>query len=153
MQVISSGGRNRLSTLWNRRGCGIRSAVATVVSAGIRFSDPVQGIDLRVFDGLLASRWPADDHTIDRAAVAEAEVQDALVLRREPGGRGHFLQLPVPLPLHLDAGADGTPVTGGSLERELDPVTVGGHLVAIEQERSLLVGDDDVQGAAVGEVG
>ena len=42
---------------------------------------------------------------------------------------------------------------GRALELELDPVPPRRHGVAIDQQRSALVGDDDVEHAAVAEIG
>src|SRR5215216_66874 len=130
--VISSGGRNRLSTVTSRRRGAVAAAAATSVSA-IGFGDAVKQVDLRVLNRLLLTRGPPDDHAVNHHAGPETEVQPPLILRSKTAGGGDLLYLASTVPLHLDAGADRAAVAPHSVERELNPVASWRHLIAIHQ--------------------
>src|SRR5262245_51173018 len=105
---------------------------------------------------------PADDSLVDRGAGSQPEVQRPLVLRAEAGSARDLLHLLLAVPEHGDLGPDRAAVraaawraagTARPFEIEPDPGAPGRHLVAVEQQRPALVGDDDVEGAAIPEVG
>ena len=95
--------------------------------------------------------------------LPEAEVQAPLVLRAESRSARDLLHLLLAVPEHGDLRADRAAVActrsaaasdrQRALELELDPVAARRDLVAIEQQRTALVGDDDVEHAAVRQVG
>src|SRR5512147_1108662 len=123
MPVISSGGRNRLSMLKNRRrGAAVAGGATTPVSAGMRFRDAMQHVWLGMVDDLLLPGRPANHHAIDGRAWTETEMQTALVLRGKPACGGHLLHLSMTTPLQFDARTDRTAVAARALERELNPV-------------------------------
>src|SRR6187549_42701 len=121
-------------------------------SPAIGFLHVMPLVDLRVLDRLPLPRRPSNDDAIDCAGVAEPVVEPALVLGAESRSRRYLLGLHVRIPVHLHASTDRTAIAGRSFELELDPVTPWGDVVLIDQQRTALVGNDDVQCAAVAQI-
>src|SRR5688572_29830901 len=54
--------------------------------------------------------------------------------------------------MQLDVGADRTAIAGTAFELELNPVTARLDGVAVNEQRSALVRDDDVEDAAIPQI-
>ena len=80
-------------------------------------------------------------------------MQRSLVLCAESGRGCDLLCLHVSVPVQLDARADRAAIALRPLELELDPVTLGRDSVLVDQQRTTLVGHDDVEHAGVAKVG
>src|SRR5262249_52308449 len=106
-----------------------------------------------MFDRLPPSRRPADDDAIDRRRVAEPVVQAPIVLRTEAVPALHLLHLRPAVPLQLDTRADRASIADRAFEGEFDPVPAWLNGVLIDEQRSALVRDEDVEDAAVGQIG
>src|SRR5204862_3083680 len=104
-------------------------------------------------DHLSRSRWPLDGDAIDPLALAEPEVWAPVVLAGESGPAVDDATLHEVAGLDRHLGADRAAVAARADELELDPVVGRIGLVAIEDGRLVLIGDDDIHRAAVGEVG
>ncbi len=96
------------------------------------------------------------------AVLTESEVEPALILRAEARAARDLLHLLPPVPEDFDLRADRAPVAarlrrrrrpGSRPEIERDPLAVRRDVVPVQQQRSALVGDDDVEHAAAAEVG
>src|SRR4029453_15174516 len=127
----------------------------------------------RLLDGVHAARRrdrdlgdftgrPADGDFLDLGFRAQPEVEAPLVLRAEARAALHLLHLLLAVEVHRRPGADRAAVRAGHRrlavrgaaagQVEGDPVAARRHVVAVENERSALVGDARVEDAAVAEV-
>src|SRR6187401_495070 len=153
MLVISSGGRNRLSSRNHWLPLGSGPAAATPVSSLMGFLDAMQLVYRRPLDHLPPARRPGDGDAIDGGAGAEADVQAALVLGAEAAGGEYVLPLRPAVPGDVHTRADGAAVADRALEFEIDPVPPRRHRVAVQERRPGLIRHDDVEDAAVAEIG
>src|SRR5262245_58061281 len=106
----------------------------------------MQLVDTWRIDRLDLAGWPADDQPVHACRCAEPVVDTALVLRAEPASALDFLRLHAAVPVQLDACSDCARLP---FEFDVDPVPSWLHGVEIDQQRSALVGDDDVEHATV----
>ncbi len=74
-------------------------------------------------------------------------------MRGKTTATGNFLRLLLAIPEHRDASADRAAVAGGSFQLKLDPLVLRRHRVLVHQQWPILVGDRDVEDAAVPQVG
>ena len=79
-------------------------------------------------------------------------MQPALVLRGETAASGNFLHLLLAVPEQRDLGADRAAVAGGAFQFKLDPLIFRRHRVLVNQQRPLLVGDHNVEHAAIPQI-
>src|SRR5579871_5957411 len=98
----------------------------------------MQFADLRRWQSLGLARGPVNDRFIDLGALAEAEMESALVLSAETRSAGDFLYLLLAVPVEGHPRPDGAAIAAGSLQIELDPVVGGCDRVFVEQQRPLL---------------
>src|SRR5688500_14883671 len=119
----------------------------------LRFFDAVNGVDRGRVDRLLASRRPANGDRVDLRVFAQAEVQAPLVLRGVTTRGNDFLQLLLTFPADTDLRAEGAAIARFTFELKGNPVAAGFHLVTVKQQRTALVGDDDIEHAAILKVG
>ena len=154
MHVMRIGGRKPVVDRGKRRTSGAGGVAGAAVDSGSSWLlDAVQRSIAGLLDRLRAARRPADHDAVDRARRAQAVVQAPLVLRAEAAAAADFLHLPLAVPVQLDARADRAAVARRALELERDPVAPRLHGVLVDQQRTALVGDDDVEHAAVRQIG
>src|SRR5688572_12014103 len=131
IDVISSGGRKRLSIRKNRfRGATASARGSAPLSTAIGLLHNVQPVDLRLLDRLHLSGRPPDDDSVYGRRRSQPIVDPPLILRAEAARCRDFLHLLAAAPVQLDAGAErrtvaGHPAEAGlhpSLELELNPV-------------------------------
>ena len=98
------------------------------------------------------ARRPADHGLFHLRIFAQAEMQAALVLRGEAAAAGNFLHLLLAVPEQRDLRADRAAVAGGAFQFEFDPLIFRRHRVLVDQQRALLVGDHNIEHAAIPQV-
>src|SRR5689334_5010799 len=106
-----------------------------------------------MLDGLQRARRPANHDAVDVPRRPQAEVQPAIVLARESHPAVDQLELTRATALEGHLGTDRAAIALGSHELEPDPVVAGRDGVLIDQGRLVLIRDDDVEHAAVEQVG
>src|SRR5688572_9858994 len=107
IDVISSGGRKRLSIRRNRfRGAKTSARGRAPLSTAIGLLHNVHSIDLWLLDRLHLPGRPPDDDAVHGRRGSQTVVNPPLVLRTEAARRGDFLHLLTPAPVQLDAGAE-----------------------------------------------
>ena len=99
------------------------------------------------------ARRPANYGLFDLRIFAQAKMQAPLVLRGEAAASGNFLHLLLAVPEQRDLGADRAAVAGGPFQLKFDPLIFRRHGVLVDQQRALLIGDHDIEHAAVPQIG
>src|SRR5688572_697642 len=116
------------------------------------FLDHMVAIELGGLDLARRAARPAYAHLHRTGSGAEAETDAPVVLAREAAARRHDLQLAPTGELALDLRADRAGVRRAPAQAEADPAVVVARLVAVDEQRPLLVGDDEVERAVVEQV-
>src|SRR4051794_22833304 len=98
---------------------------------------------------LLAARGPADHGLLDPWILAQAEMQGPLVLRRVSGTPGNLLQLLLTVPEDPHLRTDGAAIGRLPAQIEADPAAISRDRVLVDEQRTPLVGNDDIQCAAI----
>ena len=81
------------------------------------------------------------------------KVQPALILCAKPAAAAYLLHLNLVIPVQLDARANRTSVARTAFQLEINPMTSRLDRVAIHQQWSALIRDDDIERASVAEIG
>src|SRR5687767_11505695 len=119
----------------------------------LRFFDAVNGVERGRVDRLLASGRPANSDCVDFRIFAQAEMKTPLVLRGVATSGDDLLKLLLAFPADADLRAESAAIAGFTSELKINPIAAGFYFVAIKQERTALVCDDDIQHAAILQIG
>ena len=98
------------------------------------------------------TRGPADDGLFNLWIFTEAEVQAQIVLCGESCSGGHLLKLLLAVPVEPDFRADGVAVALCGFEMELNPLLRRIDVVPVDEQRPILIGDDDIERAVIPEI-
>src|SRR6185503_16111146 len=128
------------------------SPVASLTLA-LRLCHGGEGIDNWALQHLLRSRRPVNHDAVDPLARAKSEVNAPVVLAGESGSAVDDATLGEIARLEHHLGADRAPVAASADETEPNPVAAAVRVVAVQDRRLVLIGDDDILRAATGEVG
>src|SRR5271163_181370 len=80
-------------------------------------------------------------------------MQPAIILGGKAAASGDLLRLLLSVPEECDLCADCAAIAGGAFELKFDPLVGGRYRVLVEQERALLIGYDNIEHAAIPEIG
>ena len=105
-----------------------------------------------------SARRPSRSSHADRgrSAAAAGSARRIPIRPRLPAaaaGRSRTRVTVAPIALRFVHGVARPIGSAGPFEIERNPLPIGRHVVPIQQQRPALVGDDDVEGAAIGEIG
>src|SRR5262245_35029405 len=106
-------------------------------------------VNRRILDRLRPAGRPPDRDLVDAAGTAQTVVEAPLVLGAESTSSTDLLPLTIRVPLGLDARPDCASVACAAFELEINPVPPRRHRVPVDQQRSILIRDDDVEHAAI----
>src|SRR5579872_664955 len=106
-----------------------------------------------LLDRLDFTRRPADYRFLDLRILAQPEMQATIVLCGKACTPGNFLLLLLAIPKERNLRTDRATIAGRSFQLKLDPLVLGRNSVFVNQQRSLLIGDDNVEHATIPEVG
>src|SRR6266566_2171294 len=118
----------------------------------LRLGDDVQPVHGGMGERLHTARGPANERAVHLRGLAQAEVEPAVVLAREPRAPVHNLELARPAREEEHLRPDGAAVRARAHELERDPVAARRNAVLVDQRRLALVRDHDVEYTAIEQI-
>src|SRR5437763_12429089 len=90
---------------------------------------------------------------VELGMLPQAEVQQLFALTGIPPASVEDLDLLLIVPMQRDLSADGASVAPGSPKAKLDPLPTWSDAIQVDDQRALVVGDNDVHRAVAVQVG
>src|ERR1051325_8392071 len=124
----------------------------TAVMLWLRLGDDVQPVHGGVRERLHTARGPANARAVHLRALAEAEVDPAVVLARESRAPVHDLELARPARDEQHLRSDGAAVRARAHELERNPVVARRTAGLVHERRLALVRHHDVEHTAIEQI-